>query len=115
MLDLYVTVNINRTTKIQLRYCLFPQLLPRYCQSVAEPVQGVFHPIVKLAQCVIHRPLWMPYQWHDLLSGITLLPHQTDDHPPRIHCIQSSALSENLTLFYLRQPGHDFHDLGEIL
>ena len=47
MLDLSITVNINRTTKIRHRYCLFLELLPRCCQDVAEIIVGVFYPIRK--------------------------------------------------------------------
>lgn len=90
MLNNYVTVNINRNAKIQHRYCPLKQLLLCYCQGIAETIERVFNPIQEAIVGMIYRPFWMAHQRNYLLSCITLLLHQIDNHPSCIYDLLNS-------------------------
>ena len=72
MLDLYVTVNINRSTKIQLSYCSLKELLLCYCYVIAKPTLGVVCPCIQEFKCVVYCSLGMIQQFAYLPGRIVV-------------------------------------------
>ena len=113
-MDLCVTVNINRSTKIHHRSCHLKQLLPCNEKDIAEAIVGVFRPLLDVVDGIPHRPLGMQSQLGNLLGRVAFLLQEIHYHPSCIHHLLLSAVTKNLLVCHIHQFGHYLDDLAEI-
>lgn len=85
MLKLSVTVNINRTTKFQHRYCQLKELLPSKFEVIADVATYELQSPRKRLQSMIDCAIRVMNQLRNLTSAIAFHLHEIDDKPSCIN------------------------------